>query len=419
MRNKVTQNVTYIPQEKLIGRLGKVLAGSLLFAYSVRVTIPAVWLKDLSPFLLNFSGYFILAFALLYILSKDGLSIYPVSLISISLISLTTLMSIDLPFAFSKWALWLLLFLVVGPFFRGQRALELRYLLWKWHRVIMVGITVISFFWIILGLPSYGKGASGITAHAMLLGPFAALASIYTLSDTFTKRKRIYLILLILSILTCVMSGSRLALIGLLVGGSLFPVLKLKSRALRSFAYAAIAIVGLLAWSWLDISSLDGLPFFQKQRSLEMFTYEIAQKGLLNTRELLWQSRLEEFKENPLWGIGIGVDKYAMARTEYGTIVVEPGSSWLAILSMTGLVGAGSLFVLFVFHLKKIIGQWDYLAPAIRAEIAAIGIFWSIHAVAEGWIFAGGSMLCFLFWLWLGNVASFVALRKPRSSLRI
>jgi hypothetical protein len=416
-KSNFIQNGTFPPQEEMVGRFSKVLAGSLLFAYTVRITIPAVWLKYLSPFLLNFSGYFLLAFALLYILSKDVLSIYPVSLISISLISLTTLMSIDLPMAFSKWALWMLLFLVVGPFFRGRRALELRYLLWKWHRVIMIGVTVISFFWVVLGLPSYGKGPAGITAHSMLLGPFAALASIYALSDAYAKRKRIYLIIVILCILTCVISGSRSALIGMFIGGSFFPVLKLKSKTLRSFAYAAIAVIGLLAWSRFDVTSMDGIPFFENERSKETFSYEIAQKGLLNTREGLWKSRIEEFNDSPLWGIGIGIDRFVMSQTEYGTVVTEPGSSWLAILSMTGLIGAGGFFMLLIFHLKKVTKVWDHFLPSMRAEIAAIGIFWSIHAIAEGWIFAAGSILCLFFWLWLGYVANLGTLRNPKATL--
>jgi hypothetical protein len=186
-------------------------------------------------------------------------------------------------------------------------------------------------------------------------------------------------------------------------------------------AYIFMAAGGLLAWSWLDVPSSDGLPLFRTQRTHAIFgrfTDELTEKGMLHTRKYLWRNRWEEFNDSPLWGIGMGVDKFIMSRTEYGTVVVEPGSSWLAILSMTGLIGAGGLFLLVASHLKKLITKLDNFPPGIRAEIAAIGIFWSIHAIAEGWIFAAGSILCLFFWLWLGYVANLGTLRPLKVSLR-
>jgi hypothetical protein len=41
--------------------------------------------------------------------------------------------------------------------------------------------------------------------------------------------------------------------------------------------------------------------------------------------------------------------------------------------------------------------------------LSVVGIFLAVNGIAEGWILGFGSPLCFLFWLWLGNVGDAAA----------
>ena len=73
---------------------------------------------------------------------------------------------------------------------------------------------------------------------------------------------------------------------------------------------------------------------------------------------------------------------------------------------MTGILGATGLLLLLC-SLGGQLMKRSYLIPKTDlVQTAGIGAFWAVHAVAEGWIFAGGSFLCLLFWIWVGRLAT-------------
>ena len=95
---------------------------------------------------------------------------------------------------------------------------------------------------------------------------------------------------------------------------------------------------------------------------------------------------------------------------------IEPGSSYLAVLSMTGGVGTAVFlsalgFLLFRFAFSRRPADLD------REILSVVGIYLGVHGVAEGWIFGFGHPLCFLFWLWLGNVGD-AALQPIRATAK-
>jgi O-antigen ligase len=100
-------------------------------------------------------------------------------------------------------------------------------------------------------------------------------------------------------------------------------------------------------------------------------------------------------------GTGLGT-----TAKDNGAVNVEPGSSYLAVLSMTGLVGAISFAaVLGPLLLKFLVSRKN--AGLDKDILCVVGIYLAIHANAEGWVLAIGTPTCFLFWLWLGNVGDF------------
>jgi hypothetical protein len=334
------------PSEAGVTRM-KVLAGSLLIAYLIRITIPAVWLNSISPYAVNFGGYFVLVVALIYFLAGN-LSMDTAAALLVGCVIVTIFSSADIWVAAQKGFLWLSLFAVVGPLLSGLKVRAFRDLLWHWHKAAMLFIAVVSFFWYVVRLPQYGKGVSGVTLHCMLLGPFAALAVIYATVKALETRSYKYGLVAGVSFLTCLVSGSRSAALGAVGAVVLIPILRIKSQVLRWTCMISLLGSMFLIWSAFNFGSLDGSPVFKSQNPFERYIAELQQKGLENTRKQLWAIRWTEFDSSPIVGIGLGVESKGGSRTEYGTIVVEPGSSYLAILSMTGIVGALSFGILMV-----------------------------------------------------------------------
>jgi hypothetical protein len=87
---------------------------------------------------------------------------------------------------------------------------------------------------------------------------------------------------------------------------------------------------------------------------------------------------------------------------------VEPGSAYLVVLSMTGLLGALSLIWIIgteLFMLKKF---WSYVPSERKYEIAGIGSLLFVHGGAEGWIYSAGAVMCLYFWIWMGRLGDTV-----------
>jgi O-Antigen ligase len=383
----------------------KALAGSLLGAYLLRITIPGVWLDSISPFVVNFGGYVALAAAAVYLLAQN-LRTNTTAILLAGCVVLTVFFSMDIGTAMGRSFLWLLVFIVVGPLLSGFKARLFREMLWRWHKLAMVAVAVLSFLWYTARLPEYGKGVSGVTVHCMLLGPFAALAVIYATVKTIETKSYKYGFISAISLLTCFVSGSRSAALGAVVALAVIPILRLKSQTLRWTSVFLLLCMAFFVRSAFNFDSLDGSPVFKADNPLDRYVAQLQQKGMENTRAELWDMRWAEFESSPIAGLGIGVESSGGSRTGYGTTVIEPGSSYLAVLSMTGITGALGLLGLFLTLLVRVRKKWTIISSTDRTEIAAAGIFWAVHAVAEGWIFAGGSILCLFFWLWVGRLSS-------------
>jgi len=346
-----------------------------------------------------------LAVSLIYLLTRS-LRIDAAAVFLLSCVIVTIFFSEEIGVAVSKGFLWVLLFLVVGPLLAGLKVRVFRDLVWRWQKAAVLAVTILSFVWYVAGLLQYGKGVSGFTLHCMVLGPFAALAIIYAAVKAVNERSYKYALIAVVSLLTCLVSGSRSAVLGAVAGVASIPVLQLRSQALRWLCIFLIIVTALFARSWLSFDSLDGSPLFPGNSPLERYVAELQQKGLVNTREQLWETRWSEFNSSRAVGIGIGVDTSGGLKTEYGTITIEPGSSYLAMLSMTGLLGVLSFGVLMITLVMKFRKNWDFLGSVETTEIVAVGIFWAIHALVEGWVFAGGSIFCLFFWLWVGKLSN-------------
>ena len=371
------------------------------------VTYFGHWTAPVGTDVFRVLGFPLVAFALFAILLGRLNNINWRILLFLVVAMITSLNSADMVYSFAKFAGLIVIIGLLSPLIFSKRALLLREKLWTnlcWSAVIVVCLSV---FWRVTGLPApvlYVKqGFPGITSHAMLFGPVAGIAAVFILSKALANENRKILFLAIICYLAMFTSLSRAALASATMGAFVVIMLALKGSQVGkivSILCPVIFVLVVMAILLPEDKIPKGLGFGEKNI--------LVAKGKKNSREDLWKQRLEEFKEKPILGFGIGMSKkYEEAKVENSSSfsgTVEPGSAYLVILSMTGILGALT-FVFFtggeIVKFKKV---WAFVPPRRKYELSGIGILLFVHAGAEGWIYSPGGVMCLYFWLWLGMV---------------
>ncbi len=230
----------------------------------------------------------------------------------------------------------------------------------------------------------------GLMNQSICLGFVCGLGMLYLLYRAFDQQKedRIwYYVFIVILALTILMSASRSALYSAVAGGlaMLYQLNKDNGKFIK-------ILLGILFVLFITYPLWDGFT-----SGIESKYVTDSQLGVYGSRTPKWTARVTEFFSSPLYGIG-----YASVNKKLDVVglggVVEPGSSWLGILSMTGIIG----FVLFLAILKK---PFDYLRTTpspYNVLLLGLLVFICTHMMAEGYIFAGGSSLCFIAWLIIG-----------------
>lgn len=122
-----------------------------------------------------------------------------------------------------------------------------------------------------------------------------------------------------------------------------------------------------------------------------------------NSRQGLWNQRIQEFEESPFMGMG-----YATAHDQWGNVVtgtVETGSGWLTILSQSGLIGA---FIVF-FMLKRAYVSIEEISER-KGLLVIFGcefIYLCAHSCFEGYLYTAGYCPSLMFWLTLSFFADY------------
>lgn len=126
----------------------------------------------------------------------------------------------------------------------------------------------------------------------------------------------------------------------------------------------------------------------------------------LASRRDLWGERETEIQRYRLFGTGFGcvddqsLNSYRKPISNQGTDifsaepadgVIEPGSSWMYVLSATGIPG----FVLFLLLVLLALGTSLRRAPVLPGLL----IFFTLHMLVEGYVLSSGSVAAYLFWL--------------------
>ncbi len=292
----------------------------------------------------------------------------------------------------SRWVGLALLMLALGPVVLNPVAIEIRSAAWRLVVNGFTALTAIFVVWYVLHLPCPGGRSpfAGFMNQSMMLGPIAGLGVVIAAARAIHGRSWWWWLLAVLGLVPLLASGSRVATLSTGAAGC-YLLIRRKPMLGGLMALLFLLAVGYFVTRGDNATESDSVGG------------ALARKGIENTRADLWQARIEEFKSSPVFGIGVAMGTGSGSAIEAnGSIRVEPGSSYLAILAMTGALGTVAFFSAMGLLLYGFITVQSK-TPLDKDILSAAGIFLAVHGVAEGWILGFGSPLCFLFWLWLGN----------------
>lgn len=301
-----------------------------------------------------------------------------------------------------RFAFFIVLIIAVSPLvqsesLRAMRRDMLNAILW-----IASLLSVLSFFCRFMGVNfmfgianfSYNTAGTfaGLFNHSMMLGPVAGISTVFLAYKAYTSdiktAKKWYLSASLTCLAAVAFSASRSALLATITG-IIFMLMKVISDRQRFFKILASILVMASISFPLWGSALDGI--------IEKNNNNIIAGGSFSSREKKWNARITEFKSNPMFGIGFSSVNPQLDDVSTGG-TVEPGSSWLAILSMSGIIGCG-LFLMIFWSGYNACNQLDDPDDAL---LLGLLILFAVHMMTEGYVFAAGSFLGFLLWLIVG-----------------
>lgn len=351
------------------------------------------FLPSLPP---NFEYSVCVLFALYCIFKAQKVEWYFIALLGFLIIQLKIC---NTPAIFNVWmrfGLFVVMIIGISPMLQGDRIRDIRFQLWKLTLLISIILSLGSFVCFFLEINYMRRGEfdgiidvglfGGLTSHSMLLGPIAALASIFFAYIAYKKNSTLLSLCCFACLCAVLFSASRLALISAIIGIT-FMLYSIAATKIK-FAQIMLAMVLLLCTSFPLWRATTNFVVEKQQNNVE-------NGSILFSRAEKFENRINEFKSSPL--IGIGFATVSTKTSDYSPYTggIEPGSSWLSILSMLGIVGA----IWFGGFFKKVYAGINSTSPPMSALFKGIFVFMCVHMLAEGYFFSAGSYLFFVVWL--------------------
>ncbi|AFV97999.1 hypothetical protein B649_08435 [Candidatus Sulfuricurvum sp. RIFRC-1] len=224
------------------------------------------------------------------------------------------------------------------------------------------------------------EGYAGIFGTRNELGLVAAMAfGLILIEKSFSKRN---ILLLIFTIILVLLSTSRAAVVGVLVGFLIAGFSWRKILALGIVALASLYIVS-------DLHIISGL---------DRLSAESATAG----RDQEFFYGLATFQQYPWFGWGL--DKYAFIDESVVPLflleqhfVLNPHNSYLAMYIQYGAVLATLIFIMLLYFSGKVLFN-----TKIDKNIRFMLSFILVNAIVESYLFSISGLPGFLFWFYLG-----------------
>lgn len=304
-----------------------------------------------------------------------------------------------------RYGLFVILLIVVSPLLNSTFAKKFRYKILHGTLLACTAIAALSFIGYFFGINymrnQYDGGVidyvtntagtfGGLTTQSMLLSPISGIGVVtctyYAL--TRVRYKKYFYILVAVCTGSMLFAASRSALIATICGEMVLYYFFSAKKSVFTKRIVTILLIGAISYPLWN-RALDGINAKN--------VGDISQGVNIDSRSEKWKIRLAEFSDSPIWGIGFAAvskrDNYNEA-----TGIIEPGSSWLAVLSMTGFVGFALFCSIFFRACRKTLYTYTPRGALLGGVLVLVGV----HMLAEGHVFSGGSYLCFLVWLTIG-----------------
>lgn len=312
----------------------------------------------------------------------------------------------DPPYFFKPWSrliVYTLVLFVVSPFLVSFHANKIRFkvLLYLLDIVVLLSIgSFIAYFFGINLFVHYGRKMeitdighfSGIMNHSIALGHFAGISAVYLLVRALSGKGLLKIIMAISCICcygACLFSASRNGIVSCMVASIAVFIGFYRKRLFKGLC-VLLLIVGVAAstytgWGW-------AMKFVQTKNELNI---ELGD-NVFYSREKKFDARIAEFKSSPIIGIGYYAINPDLDKVEFSTGQIEPGSSWLAIASMTGILGFIPFFLICFVSLKR---AWTMQNQLTSTLLFSLLCFYCVHMIYEGYIIAPRSIFGLFFWL--------------------
>ncbi|WP_307184268.1 O-antigen ligase family protein [Sphingobacterium zeae] len=238
---------------------------------------------------------------------------------------------------------------------------------------------------------------AGLYRHSMVLSAMcgiAILTLIYGLRNSGNRKFKLFSIFgIIFCFIGLIQSGSRAAIAGLLLAIIAYFFILYRNKLHRFVSILFLITAGIIMT----------FPLWESKADFVMSKFNSKSSDLqYGSRDIKWNQRLREFSSSPIIGIGFasvdihGDDDF---NTENG--IIEPGTSWLAVLSMTGLLG----FIFFATNnytaLRKLLKDKNNENNIFILSCLILMLFYMLF---EGIVFASGTLLFAFYWLLIGQI---------------
>lgn len=310
--------------------------------------------------------------------------------------------------SYSRLLSFAMLLFALTPMIKNNCLDLFREELLKYITVVIVAISFLSFFCYFLGINYFsteysdgfihdfqggGGHFSGLFRHSMILGPMSGISTCYCVSKNLKNWDWKYLMLAFVCMGACLLSGSRGAILATLFG-VLTSLIKVDTNPVikrRILTVVLLLLVSFPLWNGL-LGEIES----------KMSHADREDMGYFDSRTIKFHYRWMEIKESPLIGMGFAtIDPDNGDEYDPDTGVVEPGSSWLGLISMTGIIGLVIFIMMVIGPITNVVNRHGI------GDVFMVSCFilFSVHMIIEGYLLASGSVLAFFLWLLFGVAA--------------
>ena len=294
-----------------------------------------------------------------------------------------------------------LVMLGVGPFMNSNMLSCARFRVlnvFNFGLFIMVMLSFIG-YWMHL-FPKDPQGYYiGCSIHSMYLGCISGITMLNCLHEamiTSGRMKKYFLLFGIFSFLTGMLAASRVALGSCIVGVIAYCAICFRGRysAVLKRMLMVVIICGILI-NYCDVSIfIDGI-----NKKMRYQGEGINLENLTSSRMEVWEDRINEFKNSPIFGVGAHSTRPEYcSRNQYSELgVVEPGNAWLFFLSSSGIF---SFIVFCSIMITSLSLLWRRTTPfSDGALFFSLLCYFTVFMNAEAHITASGDYTFIYFWL--------------------